>query len=170
MEENPTPIHTADRDAVIELLNSQGDIRLLTMIGFGYIERYLGELIRAHLRDLAPAAKDYLLDKRLRHLSERINFALALGSIEEGVAKHLRTFAEIRNRFAHHIQARDCSDGKVAAEIDRLHLVTEALAEAGPGPYSADVRLRIMISITVLKLHDLVEAPFKGPRAAPQSG
>ncbi len=170
MEENPTPIHTADRDAVLELLKSQGDIRLLTMIGFGYIELYLGELIRAHLRDLNPAAKDYLLKKRVRHLSERIAFALALGSLDKGVANHLEIFAKIRNRFAHHIQARDCTDRGIAELVDQLHLVTEAMTELGPGPFSADARLRIMISVTVRKLHDLVEAPFKEPRAAPQSG
>lgn len=160
MEEAPTPIHTADRDAVIALLQSNSDIRLVTMIGFGYIERYLGDLIHAHLRSIPEAARNYLLKRPIKHLSDRIEFAQKLGSVDENVAKNLLTFADIRHRFAHHIQARDCTDPEVAKSINKLFLVNDTFRKLN---YDAapEERLKVMIMVTVLKLHDLVETPFK---------
>ncbi|WP_338245250.1 hypothetical protein [Aurantiacibacter hainanensis] len=153
--------HTADRDAVVELLDSDGDIRLATLIGFGYIERYLGELIRAHLRDLPEEARAYLLKRPVKHLSDRIEFAVKLGSLDDAVANNLSIFAQIRHRFAHHIQARDCTDPEILAYIEKLNLVHEALEEMGRTDVEPENRLRLLILVTILKLHDLIESPFQ---------
>ncbi|MBE5074597.1 hypothetical protein IM511_09795 [Erythrobacteraceae bacterium E2-1 Yellow Sea] len=160
MSEGEVRPHTADRDAVIQLLNEEADIRLTTMIGFGYIERYLGELIRNHLGEIPASAKDYLLKRSIKHLSDRIEFAHKLGALEKGVAHNLVIFSQIRHRFAHHVQAVDCTDPEIARLIEKLHLVKQALREASAEDVSAENRLRLMILVSVLKLHDLIESPY----------
>lgn len=52
MSPNDLPPHSRDYNAVAELINSGADIRLTTMLGVGYLERYLYELLKLKFEGL----------------------------------------------------------------------------------------------------------------------
>lgn len=86
-----------------------------------------------------------------------------MGLLTPGVAADLRVFVQIRNRFAHHIEAKDCTDPEVRKLIGKLENVNETVRNSHSRPASdgsPERRLRLMIAATVGILHHLVENPY----------
>lgn len=162
MTEDKLPDHSRDYNEVADLINSRADIRLAAMIGVGYLERYVEDLIRRRLESVPGPAVDLLFKKHLRQISSRLAFAEALEIIESSVKKDLQTLCDIRNRFAHHIVARDATDPTVKSLIGKLKVLNGVMEDSPreSDPLDENDQLRLMISATVSSLHSLIEDPY----------
>ena len=133
-------------EEVVKIAAPGRDIRLAAVLAVGFIDRYILAFIKPKLPGLSSKLSDRLFGRALQHIAPRIDLAQALGVFDQSLAKELHILVKVRNRFAHHIEATDCTDPVVKKLIDDSSLVAKAKKEtSGAKRLNEDELLRTLI-------------------------
>jgi hypothetical protein len=142
--------------AFIQSLSSEDDLGAVVR-GQVFVENYLEQIIKARLPNPDKINWDQVA------LAMRLQLATALGAIPDTMAPALKKLAELRNDFAHDLNAvaseKDvhnvytCMDLKIRASVDDM------IADEPPGAPDIPVhrrKLRYIIAMSVANLGKII--------------
>lgn len=154
-------LHT-DFEEFLSLVDNEADIRLVVLVGAGYLETHIEALLTTRFPKITDHLRKRLFGRALQGATARYDLAQALGAIEAGVADDLRLLAEIRNKFAHNISVKSCDHPDVAPKADRLFAWTAATAAPGSpastnySTASRDARVKLALHAAAKTLYDVL--------------
>jgi hypothetical protein len=112
-----------DTKAIIEILRSSESGRVAAIVGGALLDEHLRETLLERLR--ASGVADGLLrpDGALGNLRPKVDLLYLLHAFDKRTYKALRSISEIRNFFAHHLDASfDCEDETFLEAMKHLTL------------------------------------------------
>ena len=112
--------HVADLKALMSAIEKEADIRLVMMLGVGFLEQHLPKLLVSYMPGFKASRHKQLMNAALRSVFARVRLGEALGMIEHELGDTLISLINIRNRFAHHPQATGVDDPEVSKELNKI--------------------------------------------------
>lgn len=98
---------------------------IVAIVGAAFIDHLLYSILGMKLTDSGTAYGLLKDGGSLGNLVTRAKFAYSLGIISDGVRENIEHIAEIRNSFAHKLDALSFADKAIAKECEAIHLPSQ---------------------------------------------